>query len=236
LSAILTVSCGGQKNSISRNNRLETSETIELSEGPVFQAINLPALAETGEGRIAAMDAADELERAVTECGLKGALVSGTIDGKFLDALEFEPVLACAERLDVPLYTHPGVPPEGVRTAYYDGLPGAGSFMLAIGDAWFDLDHQVSKTASDITRYMDSLGLPFLKEFKSYNAVLAVLDKCGSLPFSNEGRSYLVGAMVCVHLKQLERARGYFDRAAAYASANKGFSGHVADLRRECGL
>jgi predicted TIM-barrel fold metal-dependent hydrolase len=163
---------------------------------PVFQAINPPALAETGEGRIAAMDAAaismqvlsvpgpgaeivsglegiaiarefndgmarlisaqperfagfahlpmrtssaaaDELERAVTECGLKGALVSGTIDGKFLDALEFEPVLACAERLDVPLYIHPGVPPEGVRTAYYDGLPGAGSFMLAIaGWGW----------------------------------------------------------------------------------------------------
>ena len=30
--------------------------------------------------------AADELERAVVECGLKGALISGTIDGKFLDA------------------------------------------------------------------------------------------------------------------------------------------------------
>jgi hypothetical protein len=103
-------------------------------------------------------------------------------------------------------------------------------------DAWFDLDHQANKTASDITRYMDSLGLPFLEEFESYDAVLAVLDKSGSLPFSNEGRSSLVGAMICVHLKQLERARGYFDRAAAYASANKGFAGHVADVRRECGL
>ncbi len=52
--------------------------------------------------------AADELERAVVECGLKGALISGTIDGKFLDAPEFAPVLARAERLDVPLYIHPG--------------------------------------------------------------------------------------------------------------------------------
>jgi hypothetical protein len=51
-------------------------------------------------------------------------------------------------------------------------------------DAWFDLDHQVSKTASDITRYMDSLGLPFLEEFESYDDVLAVLEKRGSLPFS----------------------------------------------------
>ena len=81
--------------------------------------------------------AADELERAAMECGLKGALISGTIDGKFLDAPEFAPVLACAERLDVPLYIHPGVPPERVRAAYYDGLPDGASFMLAIaGWGW----------------------------------------------------------------------------------------------------
>jgi predicted TIM-barrel fold metal-dependent hydrolase len=81
--------------------------------------------------------AADELERAIVECGLKGALISGTVDGKFLDAPEFEPVLARAERLDVPLYIHPGVPPQAVRAAYYDGLPGEASFMLAIaGWGW----------------------------------------------------------------------------------------------------
>jgi predicted TIM-barrel fold metal-dependent hydrolase len=56
----------------------------------------------------AASIAADELEHAVVEDGLKGALISGTIDGKFLDAPEFAPVLARAERLDVPLYIHPG--------------------------------------------------------------------------------------------------------------------------------
>lgn len=83
---------------------------------------------------------------------------------------------------------------------------------------------------------MDTLGLPFLEEFEYYDAVLAVLDKSGALPFSNEGRSSLVGAMVCVHLKRLERARGYFDRAAACASADKGFASHVADVRRGCGL
>jgi hypothetical protein len=162
----------------------------------MFQAINPPALANTGADRIAAMDtagirmqvlsvpgpgaeivagpngiaiareyndrmaqlisaqperfaafahlpmrtpeaAADELERAVVECGLKGALISGTINGKFLDAPEFEPILARAERLHVPLYIHPGVPPQGVRAAYYDGLPGEASFGLAIaGWGW----------------------------------------------------------------------------------------------------
>jgi len=162
---------------------------------PTFDAINPPALADTGRERIAAMDAAgirmqvlsvpgpgaeivsgpegiaiarefndrmarlisaeperfsafahlpmrsapaaaDELEHAV-ECGLNGALISGTVDGKFLDAPEFEPVLARAERLCVPLYIHPGVPPQSVRAAYYDGLPGEASFMLAIaGWGW----------------------------------------------------------------------------------------------------
>jgi uncharacterized protein len=161
-----------------------------------FKAINPPALADVGHGRLAAMDtaciqmqvlsvpgpgaeivsgppgiaiareyndrmarlissepdrfaafahlpmrspsaAADELERAVVECGLKGALISGTVEDKFLDAPEFEPVLARAERLDVPLYIHPGMPPAAVRAAYYDGLPGEASFGLAIaGWGW----------------------------------------------------------------------------------------------------
>jgi len=161
-----------------------------------FKAINPPALADTGQERIAAMDtagirmqvlsvpgpgaeivsgpdgiaiarefndrlarlisgqperfaafahlpmmspsaAADELERAVLEGGLQGALISGTVDGKFLDAPVFAPVLARAERLGVPLYIHPGVPPREVRAAYYDGLPDEASFGLAIaGWGW----------------------------------------------------------------------------------------------------
>ena len=53
--------------------------------------------------------AAAELQRAV-ELGLKGALINGTADGRFLDAPEFGDVLTCAEELGVPLYVHPGVP------------------------------------------------------------------------------------------------------------------------------
>ena len=81
--------------------------------------------------------AADELERAVRERGLKGALINGTIDGRFLDHPDFEPVLARAERLGVPLYIRPGVPPQNVRTAYYGNLPAEAPFMLSIsGWGW----------------------------------------------------------------------------------------------------
>jgi uncharacterized protein len=75
--------------------------------------------------------AADELERTVTEYGFKGALISGTIRGAFLDDPKFEPLLARAEKLDVPIYIHPGMPPADVRRAYYEGFPKNISFGLA---------------------------------------------------------------------------------------------------------
>jgi len=66
--------------------------------------------------------AADELERTVREHGFLGALINGVTDDKFLDDPAFEPILARAEKLGVPLYLHPGIPPESVRKVYYDGL------------------------------------------------------------------------------------------------------------------
>ncbi len=75
--------------------------------------------------------AADELERAVRELGLTGAMINGTIDDRFLDDARFEPLLARAEALDVPLYLHPNLPPESVVGAYYDGLPDAARWKLA---------------------------------------------------------------------------------------------------------
>ena len=81
---------------------------------------------------LAAPDAAaEELERAVTKLGFHGFMVNGTVDGKFLDDPRFEPVLAKAEALDVPIYLHPGIPPQAVREAYYGGLKGPLSGMLA---------------------------------------------------------------------------------------------------------
>ena len=66
--------------------------------------------------------AADELERTVTEYGFKGTLISGTIRGAFLDDPKFAPLLARAEKLGVPIYIHPGMPPADVRKAYYEGF------------------------------------------------------------------------------------------------------------------
>jgi len=62
---------------------------------------------------------ADELERAVREDGFVGAMTNGHIGNKFLDHPDFEPVLARAEALGVPIYLHPGFPPKEVFDIYY---------------------------------------------------------------------------------------------------------------------
>jgi len=81
--------------------------------------------------------AAKELVRGVKELGLVGAMVHGTTEGRFLDHASFDPILAAAEELDVPIYLHPHIPPEPVRQAYYSGLPeGAGRVLETAGWGW----------------------------------------------------------------------------------------------------
>ena len=63
-----------------------------------------------------------ELEYAVRELGMVGAMTYGAIDGKFLDHADFVPVLAKAEALGVPIYIHPNWASRQVLDLYYNGL------------------------------------------------------------------------------------------------------------------
>jgi 2,3-dihydroxybenzoate decarboxylase len=63
--------------------------------------------------------AADELERAVTKLGFKGAMLHGLSNGLFLDDKKFWPIYERAQKLDVPIYIHPAVPHPAVVEAYY---------------------------------------------------------------------------------------------------------------------
>lgn len=65
---------------------------------------------------------ADELERTVRQDGFLGCLTNGIIGKKFLDHPDFEPLLARAEALDVPIYIHPGLPPDEVFQIYYSNM------------------------------------------------------------------------------------------------------------------
>src|SRR5690242_6204007 len=84
--------------------------------------------------------AAGELNRAVRDLGLIGALVNSTLgsNGVFLDDARFAPLLDRFERLDVPLYLHPAPPSNACATrstrgcrrpwrAAWPPAPGAGT-------------------------------------------------------------------------------------------------------------
>ncbi|WFE37614.1 amidohydrolase family protein [Micromonospora sp. WMMD998] len=90
-----------------------------LAEGPIakypgrFRAFSTLPL-QTPEA------AADELERSVREDGFLGALTNGHITKKYLDHPDFEPVLARAVALDVPIYLHPGYPADEIFKILYN--------------------------------------------------------------------------------------------------------------------
>jgi 2,3-dihydroxybenzoate decarboxylase len=67
--------------------------------------------------------AADELERAVTQLGFKGALVNGHTNGEYLDERKFWRVWERAEQLGVPIYLHPA-DSEADQMKIYKGYPG----------------------------------------------------------------------------------------------------------------
>lgn len=69
------------------------------------------------------VDAANELERTVTQLGFKGALVNGHTQGRYLNEESFAPIFERAQALDVPLYIHPTDPPQAIIDVYYKDSP-----------------------------------------------------------------------------------------------------------------
>lgn len=59
--------------------------------------------------------AAKELQRAVTELKLNGALVNSHTDNEYLDDAKFWALFEAAEALDIPIYIHPREPSAGLE-------------------------------------------------------------------------------------------------------------------------
>jgi len=78
--------------------------------------------------------AAKELERAVTELNLVGAMVDDHLpDMTHYDDKRFWPVFAAAERLDVPIYLHPAPSSDGAMASRFNGAEGGYSTVVAQG-------------------------------------------------------------------------------------------------------
>ena len=64
------------------------------------------------------IDAADELERAVQELGLKGASINSHVKGEYLDDKKYWVIFERAEKLGVPIYLHPRSPSPAMAEPY----------------------------------------------------------------------------------------------------------------------
>lgn len=82
--------------------------------------------------------AARELERAVCELGLHGAMMFGRTRERNLDHPDFLPIFETAAHLRAPLYLHPQSPLPAVRAAYYQGFGDAVDAVFAThGIGWY---------------------------------------------------------------------------------------------------
>jgi predicted TIM-barrel fold metal-dependent hydrolase len=117
--------------------------------------------------------AADELERTVTRLGFKGAMIHGRTRDEFHDLRKFWPIYERAERLDVPIYIHPGPPHPAMAQAYYADY--LGDFPSLNSAAWgFTID-----TANQVVRMILS-GL-----FETYPRLKVIIGHMGeSIPFA----------------------------------------------------
>jgi 2,3-dihydroxybenzoate decarboxylase len=79
--------------------------------------------------------AAAELERAVTELGLVGALINGHCQGRYLDDPAYERLFGCAEAIGAPIYLHPTTPHPAVMGAWFAPYVGDGLHLASWGFA-----------------------------------------------------------------------------------------------------
>ena len=98
-----------------------------------------------------------ELQRAVQELDLRGAMIHGRTGDKPLDHADFRPLLAAAAALDVPIYLHPQIPPPPVRAQYYDGFDPALSLSFATSGWGWHLDAGVAALRLILSGVFDEL-------------------------------------------------------------------------------
>jgi predicted TIM-barrel fold metal-dependent hydrolase len=105
------------------------ASTVEAAPGRFQGFATLPTAAPD--------QAATELRHAVSELGMKGAMLYGRTRDRNLDHPANDPIFAAAHELRVPLYLHAQTPPRPVREAYYSGLPGDLDIIAAtVGVGW----------------------------------------------------------------------------------------------------
>ena len=123
--------------------QLEASEAIKVARETndfLVDAVNKYPDRFAGFATLSTADpdkAVKELEIMVQKHGFKGAVINGHIKGRYLDDKFFWPILECAEKLNVPIYLHPTLPPKPVIDTYYGGFsPEVTNILARAGWGW----------------------------------------------------------------------------------------------------
>ena len=106
------------------------AEIVNRNQTPfqAFAAIPTPEADSAGE----------ELERAITQLGLRGTMLYGRTGTTNADNRRFDGLYATAARLHAPVYLHPQTPVAPVREAYYSGYGDEIDSMFAnFGIGWY---------------------------------------------------------------------------------------------------
>jgi 5-carboxyvanillate decarboxylase len=107
----------------------EATSLAKLTNDELFEIIKKYPKRFAGFAGLACVDpdaAAKELERAVKDLGLKGAMIYSHIRGEYLDAKKFWVIFETADKLGVPIYLHPKEPSPDMIKPYltYPALAG----------------------------------------------------------------------------------------------------------------
>nr|WP_205752478.1 amidohydrolase family protein [Cryptosporangium phraense] len=81
--------------------------------------------------------AAVELERAVNQLGLKGAMLYGRTGDRLADHPDFDVIYEAASRLRVPLHFHPQMPAAPVVESYYANIGPIGTALAGPAIGWY---------------------------------------------------------------------------------------------------
>jgi 2,3-dihydroxybenzoate decarboxylase len=114
-------------------------------------------------------EAADELERAVTELGMRGVNIESHARNEYLDNKKYWCIFERAERLNVPIYLHPEIPSTSILKGYAD-------------DYGFELAGPPHGYAADVA--LHSMRLIYSGLFDKYPKLQIIVGHMGEgLPF-----------------------------------------------------
>jgi 2,3-dihydroxybenzoate decarboxylase len=114
-------------------------------------------------------EAADEMERAVSELGLKGVNIESHARNEYLDKEKYRCIFERAEKLDIPLFLHPEVPSTSIVNGFAE-------------DYGFELAGPPHGYAADLA--LHTMRLIYSGLFDRYPELKMVLGHMGEgLPF-----------------------------------------------------